>query len=233
MRRAAPGDVVRVSDGRGRVVEGRLAAVSPARVEVTIVDDHRLRPPSPPVEVYLGLAKNGKVDQVIRPLVELGVDAVTVFSAGRSVARWDPARASAARLRWGVIAREAAKQSHRAWLPDVAGPLPSAGAAGASAAAGGGGRAGHGATPGGATLGLIAHPGAARPIRQVLEGLEGAPGRVWLAVGPEGGLAPAEVSAFANAGGATVTLGSQILRAETAPIVLASLVLYQLGRFGG
>ncbi len=210
-----------MSDGRGRVIEGRLDTVSATRVEATVVGDRRVETPRPGVQMYLGLAKGDKVDQVIRQLVELGVDAMTVFQAGRSVSRWDQARASAARFRWAVIAREAAKQSHRAWLPAVGGPLPSAAAAAEEAAA---------QLP---TAGLVAHPQAAMPIREAFGQLGAGTDRVWLAVGPEGGLSPDEVASFGAAGGMAVTLGTQILRAQTAPIVLASLTLYQLGRFDG
>lgn len=223
VRRAAPGDLVRVSDGQGRVIEGRLAAVAPDRVEAAVVDDRHVARRRPRVGVYLGLAKGDKVDQVVRQLVELGVDAVTVFQAGRSVARWDQAKASAARFRWAVIAREAAKQSHRAWLPEISGPLASASAAAEVAASG----------PGGPACGIIAHPAASVPIRQALEAIPAGAAGVWLATGPEGGLAAAEVSGFVAAGGTAVTLGSQILRAETAPIVLASLVMFWLGNFDG
>lgn len=220
VRRAAPGEWVRVSDGRGRVIEARLDTVSATRVEATVVGDRRVETPRPEVQVYLGLAKGDKVDQVIRQLVELGVDAMTVFQAGRSVSRWDQARASSARFRWAVIAREAAKQSHRAWLPTVAGPLPSAAAASEAAAQ----------LP---ATGLVAHPQAAMPVREALGQLDAGTDRVWLAVGPEGGLSPDEVASFGAAGGMAVTLGTQILRAQTAPVVLASLTLYQLGRFDG
>src|SRR5437899_7192662 len=112
VRRAAPGDAVRVSDGQGRAVEARLVSVTPSRVEAEILSESRLRPPRPSVEVYQGLAKGDKVDGVVRQLVELGVDGIGVFEADRSVARWDGARRAAAAARWSTIAREAAKQSH-------------------------------------------------------------------------------------------------------------------------
>src|SRR5207237_1161871 len=66
VRRAAPGDAVRVSDGQGRVVEARLVSVTPSRVEAAIVSESRLPPPRPVVEVYQGLAKGDKVDGVVR-----------------------------------------------------------------------------------------------------------------------------------------------------------------------
>lgn len=229
VRRAHPGDAIVVSDGQGRLVEARLTSVAPAMVEAAVEADHRVPAPAPAVDVVQGLAKGEKVDQVIRQLVELGVDGVTVFEAGRSVAKWDPSRAAAAHDRWAAIAREAAKQSHRAWLPGIAGPV----ALGEAAA-----RAGQGGGPGGGeALGLIAHPAARQTLRAILDaavpaGPGSMPRRVWLVIGPEGGLSDRELDAFVAAGGTPVSAGDQILRTETASIVLASLVLYWVGRFG-
>jgi 16S rRNA (uracil1498-N3)-methyltransferase len=220
VRRAAPGDAVRVSDGGGRVVEAALVSVSAARVEARIVSETRVPPPHPVVEVEQGLSRGDKVDTVLRQLVELGVDAVGVFEGGRSVARWDASRQAAAAARWRTIAREAAKQSHRAWLPVVRGPASLEATLAQVRAEG----------PG---LGLVAHPGASQRLGEALARHAAAPPRrVWLAVGPEGGLSDEEVEAFRAAGAVPVSLGEQILRTETAPIVVAALVLHRFGRLG-
>ena len=252
VRRAAPGDAVRVSDGQGRVVEARLVSVTPSRVEAAIVSESRLPPPRPVVEVYQGLAKGDKVDGVVRQLVELGVDGIGVFEAGRSVARWEAAREAAAAARWATIAREAAKQSHRAWLPALLGPGPleemvahlgrlseAPGDAPSRVAE----RTGLSEAPGDApsrvaertgwSLGLVAHPAAPRRLGDVVSRwATDPPGKVWVAVGPEGGLADEELEAFAAAGAVPVSLGEQILRTETASVVVAALVLHHLGRLG-
>ncbi len=218
VRRAAPGDAVRVSDGQGRIVDARLTAVKPASVTAEVVAETRLPAPGPRVEVHQGLAKGDKVDDVIRHLVEMGVDGIVVFEAGRSVARWDGPRRAAAAARWATIAREAAKQSHRAWLPTVSGPLSVAEAA-ASAA-------------GERSLGLVAHPGAGQRLAEVLRGTGVPPDRIWVVIGPEGGLSDDEVATFAAAGAAPVSLGEQILRTETAAVVAAALVMHHAGRLG-
>ncbi|TMK49841.1 MAG: 16S rRNA (uracil(1498)-N(3))-methyltransferase [Actinobacteria bacterium] len=221
VRRASPGDLVRISDGRGTIADARLTSVTPAAVGAEVLTRTVTPAPSPRIEVHQGLAKGDKVDGVIRHLVEMGVDRIVVFEAGRSVARWDGARQAAAGRRWATIAREAAKQSHRAWLPVLDGPVPEADAA-ASASAG----------PG---LGLVAHPAAGCRLRDVLEDrvpTPGGPESVWVVVGPEGGLSEDEVATFAAAGAVPVSLGPQILRTETASVVAAALVLHHFGRLG-
>jgi 16S rRNA (uracil1498-N3)-methyltransferase len=216
VRRACPGDLVHISDGRGTIVEARLTSVTPAAVGAEVLARTLTPAPRPRVVVHQGLAKGDKVDGVIRHLVEMGVDGIVVFEAGRTVARWDPARQAAAARRWATIAREAAKQSHQAWLPALSGPLTVAGAAAE-----------------GRGLGLVAHPAAGSRLGDVLaERGPAVPEAVWVVVGPEGGLSDDEVAAFGAAGAVPVSLGPQILRTETASVVAAALVLQYFARIG-
>jgi len=215
VRRASPGDLVRISDGRGTIADARLTSVTPAAVGAEVLTRTVTPAPSPRVEVHQGLAKGDKVDGVIRHLVEMGVDRIVVFEAGRSVARWDGARQAAAGRRWATIAREAAKQSHRAWLPELSGPCSVANAAAE-----------------GRGLGLVAHPAAGSRLRDVLAEQGAGAESVWMVVGPEGGLSDDEVATFSAAGAVPVSLGPQILRTETASVVAAALVLQHFGRLG-
>ena len=56
----------------------------------------------------------------MQKLTELGIDRIVPFRAARSVVRWDDARAAKAAARLRLVARAAAMQSHRPWLPEVA-----------------------------------------------------------------------------------------------------------------
>ncbi|MGH2708324.1 MAG: RsmE family RNA methyltransferase [Actinomycetota bacterium] len=215
VRRARPGDLIHVCDGHGRLVDARLISLYPGRVRAEIVAERVLTRHGPSISVAQALSKAAKVDHVVQRLVELGVDEVVVFRAGRSVPRWAPDKALRMQDRWAGIAREAAKQSRRAFLPRVVGPLDAGEAALAM---------------GEAELTLIADEQATAPLRSALT--EQAPGRVGLVVGPEGGLSRQEVGLFAERGAIPVTLGTQILRTETAALVAAALVMYHFGRIG-
>ena len=215
VRRAKPGDGVRVSDGAGVVVRGRVASVSPGAVEVERVAEERVPAPSPRVRVFQGLAKGAKVDVVVQHLVELGADEVVVFTSGRSVPRWDAPKRAQMGARWASIAREAAKQSRRPWLPRVAGPV----GAGEAAAMLAGDAA------------LLADEAGDTPLRDALAGIDAAAARA-VVIGPEGGLTPAEHEAFRAAGAVPFSLGPRILRTETAALAAATLVLHHAGRLG-
>ncbi len=75
--------------------------------------------PDPAVAVGFALIKGGRPEMVVQKLAELGVDRIIPLSAARSVVRWDEMKASTQVERFRRVAREAAMQSRRAWLPTV------------------------------------------------------------------------------------------------------------------
>lgn len=212
-RRAQPGDVINVSDGAGRVVQARIDAIDAAEVSATIMNTTYIERPATKVSVAQGVAKGGKVDWVVTKLVELGVDEIIVFHAGRSVPRWDEPRRARLGERYSALAYAAAKQSRRAWLPEVLGPVDMPALL---------------ELCNGRELCLVADPGAELTLSRGLPSEEVAV--LTLIVGPEGGLEPQEIGELVTKGATPVRLGSQVLRTETAGIVLASIVLFHLGR---
>jgi 16S rRNA (uracil1498-N3)-methyltransferase len=75
--------------------------------------------PSPVLTVGFAVPKGERPELVVQKLTELGVDRIVPFTAARSVVRWDGERATRHVERLGRVAREAAMQSHRTWLPVV------------------------------------------------------------------------------------------------------------------
>ncbi len=85
--------------------------------------------PSPAITVGFALTKGDRPELVVQKLTELGVDVIVPFVANRTVVRWDDVKAARNAARGRTIAREAAAQCHRAWLPEVREPVPFAVAA--------------------------------------------------------------------------------------------------------
>ena len=112
--RLRKGAEVTVCDGRGGWRACRFGPELEAVGEVV-----REARPSPPVEVAFALVKGERPEWVVQKLTELGADRVVPFAAARSVVRWDAARAARQVERLRRVAREAAGQSRRTWLPDV------------------------------------------------------------------------------------------------------------------
>ena len=114
VRRLRAGDRLTVGDGRGsfRVVRfgADLSVDGPVEQICRAV---------PSITVAFALTKNDKPELVVQKLTELDVDRIIPFVAARTVVRWDDAKAARNVERWRTIAREAAAQAHRPFLPDV------------------------------------------------------------------------------------------------------------------
>jgi len=108
------GEAITVSDGAGRWRTCRFGSALTDLGE--IVTEPR---PTPPIRIAFALVKGERPELVVQKLTELGVDRITPFAAARSVVRWDAERAARNVERLRRVAREAAMQSRRAWLPQV------------------------------------------------------------------------------------------------------------------
>ena len=112
--RLRAGEDVTVSDGAGRWRRCRFGdALEPVG---DIHDDER---PMPAVTIAVALAKGERFDWAVQKLTELGVDRIVPMDAARAVVRWDADRAAHHTERLRRIARQAAMQSRRTWIPAV------------------------------------------------------------------------------------------------------------------
>ena len=136
-------------------------------------------------------------------------------SMKRSVVKLDAKKADAKRKRWNAVSESAAKQSKRSLIPEVA-PLMTYKEAVKEAA--------------GYDMVLLPYESAdgIRKTRELLASVK--PGTdIAVFIGPEGGFDPAEAKAAVDAGLQSVSLGTRILRCETAPIAALAAVLYAGG----
>ncbi|KAB1643627.1 16S rRNA (uracil(1498)-N(3))-methyltransferase [Gulosibacter chungangensis] len=204
------GEEITLLNGRGSRVGGVVTATSAGEFVVRALEDAVAEPaPSPRLVLVQGLAKGGRDEMALQAAVELGVDAVVPWQAQRSVSKWVGEKARKNRARWESIAREAAKQSIRAWIPEVHEVATTAALA----------------TNFSTGLVLALDPSGAVRLGEVpLDDL--APGdSLTLIVGPEGGVSDAEIAKFESAGAVTVRLGENVLRTSTAgPAAIAALL---------
>lgn len=113
--RLRDGDLLTVSDGRGRWRACRFGAdLDPVGAVGTEPS------PEPPLTVAFALVKGERPELVVQKLTELGIDRIVPFRAARSVVRWDDERAARQVERLARVAREAAVQCRRCHLPEVA-----------------------------------------------------------------------------------------------------------------
>ena len=107
-------DVVTVSNGTGMWVTARLTAGG------LVVDSEPTAVAAPrPSIVISAIPKGDRPEWIVQKLTEIGATGIGFMECARSVVRWDPARADRQRERLSRIAREAAMQSRRVWLPEL------------------------------------------------------------------------------------------------------------------
>ena len=112
--RLRAGEPLTVGDGAGRWVPARYGATLEVAGPVVAVER-----PSPAVAVAVALVKGTRPELAVQKLTEAGVDEVILFQAARSVVRWDGDRRARHLERLTQVARSAAEQSRRVWLPEV------------------------------------------------------------------------------------------------------------------
>jgi 16S rRNA (uracil1498-N3)-methyltransferase len=116
--RLPPGAAVTVSDGRGGWRACRLGEGPALEIAGEVMTDS---PARPAITVAFALVKGQRPELVVQKLTELGVDRIVPFVAERSVVHWTPDKVGRQAERFDVIAREAAMQSRRTFVPEVAG----------------------------------------------------------------------------------------------------------------
>jgi 16S rRNA (uracil1498-N3)-methyltransferase len=169
--------------------------------------------PEPEVVVVQALPKGDRGELAVELLTEIGAARIVPWAAARSVAVWRGERAARSLARWRGTAREAAKQARRSWFPEVAELASTADVV---------------ALVGSAPLALVLHEEASEPLATV--DLPTA-GPIVLVVGPEGGLAPEELAAFADVGARSVRLGPEVLRTSTAGLAAVAALLARTPRW--
>ncbi|MCL2454570.1 MAG: 16S rRNA (uracil(1498)-N(3))-methyltransferase [Micrococcales bacterium] len=217
VQRRGPGEQVDVVDTVGTRLVGTVRVATSEAVTLDVV--RVLHEPSlvPALVLVQALAKGDRDERAIEAATEVGVDRVVPWQAQRSIVVWRGQRAAKSRAQWLGTVREAAKQSRRAWVPPVAEPVDLRG-----------------------LTTLVTTTRAAGGTVLVLDAdgpvlLTDAPlptsGEVVVVVGPEGGIAPAELDVLTDAGAVVVRLGPHVLRTSTAGPVALALLAQRLGRW--
>jgi 16S rRNA (uracil1498-N3)-methyltransferase len=196
-------------------IEGRIVARAEAWGE-----------PDTRITLYQATLKGERFEWVLQKGSELGIAAFVPLLCARNVLR-DPAAVSKKLERWRTIIREAAEQSQRGRLPRLESPLGFAAACQQAQAAGG--------------LSVLAwEEENARGLKEVLQAplpsgpdpygdVPAVPPTIQIFIGPEGGFTPEEAALAASQSIQPITLGHRILRADTAGLVAAAAIFYELG----
>jgi 16S rRNA (uracil1498-N3)-methyltransferase len=208
--RAQPGQVYDIV-AKGFVHRAEVISVSQAEVRFALHEELEVDA-ALPIHLLLAVFKFDHFEWAVEKVTELGVARITPILARRTEKHL--AQAGAKRVdRWRRIALEASKQSRRTDIPVIADPAPLASTLAAESSS---------------TRILLSETEQQLHLSHALASLkpteyESAAFSLALAIGPEGGWTPDEMTLFSSSNWTHVTLGPRILRAETAAIAALSI----------
>lgn len=210
------GEEVLICDGQGNECVCTVSDVSPEQICLVVKSrQESLSEARVKVSVYMAFPKSDKLEHVIQKATELGAYEIIAFPSARCVSKPDEKSLRKKSERWQKIAASAAEQSGRGRIPEVhvlrsyAEALERAGKS---------------------DLAILFYENErASTLRMALETKNFS--TVSFLTGPEGGFEQEEVDRAVNAGLQICTLGSRILRCETAPLCALSAVMYHTGEF--
>ena len=214
VKRMGEGERLELIDGTGiRLTLTITAATGKDSLEGMVESIVTTPEPTPRVTVVQAIPKSERAELAVDLATQAGADEIIAWQADRCVAKWDGKKAPKAVAKWQAAADSAAKQSRRARIPQVRGPLTTPQlvqelsrdrAAGDAAAA--------------PTV-LVLHEEATASIKDVTLADD-----VVLLVGPEGGIGDAELDRLKEAGATPIKLGPEVLRTASAAMVALAAI---------
>lgn len=210
------GEQVTVCDGAGNECVCTISDVSSGQVSLVVNKRYQSETEAKVnASIYMAFSKGDKLEHVIQKATELGANEIIAFPSARCVSRPDDKSLGKKLDRWKKIASSAAEQSGRGRIPEVV-ALKSFDEALKRATK--------------ADLAVLFYENEqATTLRMALQKMPYK--SISLMTGPEGGLELFEVEKALDAGMYVCTLGSRILRCETAPLCALSAVMYDSGEF--
>ncbi|QLC72789.1 16S rRNA (uracil(1498)-N(3))-methyltransferase [Pseudomonas sp. LPB0260] len=208
--RHAAGDAVQLFDGSGQEYLGELIEVGKKSVRVELREAFAGLAESP-LSIHLGqgLSRGERMDWAIQKATELGASEISPIVSERCEVRLKDERADKRMAHWRQVAISACEQCGRSVLPLIHPPIA----------------LGDWLQRVEAQLKLVLHP-VAEPLVS-----HARPQSLAFLIGPEGGLAEAEVEQAKAAGFLAARLGPRVLRTETAPVVALSVAQQLWGDF--
>ncbi|MFE9843283.1 16S rRNA (uracil(1498)-N(3))-methyltransferase [Streptomyces goshikiensis] len=217
VKRLNPGEAVVLTDGRGGWAEAVVkAAEGKDRLVVAVSGVFTEAEPAVRITVVQALPKGDRGEVAVETMTETGVDAIVPWQASRCITQWRGDRGAKSLAKWRGTAREAGKQSRRVRFPAVAEAMSTKQVAALLADA---------------DLAMVLHEDRDAPSLALATAELPAAGSIVLVVGPEGGVSPEELAAFAAVGAHPYRLGRPVLRTSTAGTAATAVLLARTGRW--
>ncbi|WP_163194266.1 16S rRNA (uracil(1498)-N(3))-methyltransferase [Clostridium thermarum] len=217
--RLKAGDEVIINNSQGKEYLGRIHDVNKSTVVIDIIEAMDINNESNlKVDLYQGLPKSAKMDYIVQKGTEIGINKITPIITERVIVKSELGEFKKTD-RWRRIALEACKQSKRTLIPEINEPIEFQFLLTILK-----------------NYDIVVVPYENQEgfgIKKMCKSLQKEVKSAAVVIGPEGGFEEEEIKSLKDIGGYIVTLGPRILRTETAGIVTAALLQYELGDLGG
>lgn len=226
VRRIGAGEWVDIVDGAGVRATCEVSGSDKASLSLVVRELVQEGAPSPEVILVQALAKGGRDEAAVEICTEIGIDRVIPWASQRAIVQWKGPKAEKGRLKWEGVARAAAKQSRRAFVPVVEDVKDSRELASWVRA-----------LTDEAGVAFVCHEEASVSLGAALATIQDScvdgalPARIALIVGPEGGIGAEETAQLVDAGARAIGLGDNVLRSSTAGAVALTLIRAAAGAY--
>jgi len=217
--RLKKGDELVLFDGVGHEYSAVIRDFYSSKVCLDIIKKETIKLPDTRITLAQSLPKGGKIEMIIQKSTELGTSRIIPFISSRSIPRLTGSRATGKAARWRKIAIEASRQCGRGNVPEVSEILSFDEMLD---------------IPDRRALRIILWEAEPKlGIREILTDEKHAGvDSFFIVIGPEGGFSWEEIEKARQRGFISASLGRLILRTETAPLAILSILQYEKGAFG-
>jgi len=211
VKRMREGEVINLCDGKGLRAFATVAKVHKHTLDLVIDRIVFEDAPEPRFVVVQALAKGERAELAVEMLTEVGADAIVPWKAEHSIGKWDSIEKGLEK--WRRTSRESAKQSRRAWIPEISNLQTTEQVCELMSQA---------------QSVFVLHESADQALAACAIREQGT---IIVVVGPEGGISPDELAAFATAGARIVHMGASVMRTSTAGAIAVGGLLMRSQRW--
>jgi len=211
VKRMREGEVIHLCDGQGTRAIATVVKVHKNSLDLSIDQFTFEDAPEPRFVVVQALAKGERAELAVEMLTEVGADAIIPWRAEHSIGKWDSVEKGLEK--WRRTSRESAKQSRRAWIPEISNLKSTAEVCELMSQA---------------QSVFVLHESADQALAACAIREQGT---IMIVVGPEGGISPDELAAFSAAGARVVHMGASVMRTSTAGAIAVGGLLMRSQRW--
>ena len=211
VKRMREGEVIHLCDGQGSRAIATVTTVHKHSLDLSIDQFTFEEAPEPRFVVVQALAKGERAELAVEMLTEVGADAIIPWRAEHSIGKWDSVEKGLEK--WRRTSRESAKQSRRAWIPEISNLKTTAEVCELMSQA---------------QSVFVLHESADQALAACAIREQGT---IMIVVGPEGGISPDELAAFSTSGARIVHMGASVMRTSTAGAIAVGGLLMRSQRW--